>query len=282
MNGEISSDDRSLTRLGYRNVEDAIQSLPSTGTQSPEPGTPVQESPISTSIPPPSSHMGEESAQPLALPVPSQTLSEDARRLLQMTGDTISKPLSAIGRIFNDVLDGAEESLASFAPFDAGKDQQQQGYASGGSGETSAQPPYKPRIRRVPSPAVAPYDWHVSPEEASALPQTGPYTNQPLAMGPSQTTGRLQPPRVQSLVQAERSVRGASPHVSRTPTPNLDFAGMQAEIDRVHENASNAAKDTLRQIFPAMDMEIIELVLEANGGDLGRSIESLLEISSDT
>lgn len=102
-------------------------------------------------------------------------------------------------------------------------------------------------------------------------------------MGPSQPAARLQPPRVQSLVQSERELHAPSPHgVSRTPTPNLDFAGMQNEIDRVHENAAHAAKETLKQIFPAMDTEIMELVLEANGGDLGRSIESLLEMSSGT
>ena len=56
---------------------------------------------------------------------------------------------------------------------------------------------------------------------------------------------------------------------------------MQAEIDRVHEHAANAARETLRQIFPTMDVEIVQLVLEANSGDLGKSIESLLEMSSD-
>lgn len=96
---------------------------------------------------------------------------------------------------------------------------------------------------------------------------------------------RPQPTRVQNLVQSERELRNAlrtpSPHgVSRTPTPNLDLAGMQEEIDRVHNNAAAASRETLRQIFPAMDAEIMDLVLEANNGDLGRSIEALLEMSS--
>jgi len=34
----------------------------------------------------------------------------------------------------------------------------------------------------------------------------------------------------------------------------------------------------LIQIFPAVDEEVIEWVLEANEGDLGQSIEALLEI----
>ena len=244
-------------------------------TQSPEPGTPAQEmGPSPTSIPLPSSHTGEESAQPLALPAPTQTFGEDARRLLQKTGDTISKPLSAIGRIFTEVLDGAEESLASLAQLDLGKDQHPPTHEED-EHPPSIAAPYKPRVRRQPSPNSA-----RSSQERSVRPppHDAPFTNQPLAMGPSQSAARLQPPRVQSLVQAERE----SPHVSRTPTPNLDFAGMQAEIDRVHENAKTAARETLRQIFPTMDMEIMELVLEATGGDLGKSIESLLEMSSGT
>ncbi|CDO73317.1 hypothetical protein BN946_scf185008.g79 [Trametes cinnabarina] len=154
-----------------RNVEDAIQSLPSTGSQTPERGfspgpestgtsTPTRQSAASTS------HAGEESAQLLSLPTPAQTLGEDARRFLQKTGDTISKPLNAISRIFNEVLDGAEDTLA-----------------------------YLP----------------------------GPFAPLELAV---------------------------------------------------------AARETLRQIFPATDPEVVEWVLEANEGDLGKSIEALLEMSS--
>ncbi len=101
-------------------------------------------------------------------------------------------------------------------------------------------------------------------------------------MGPSQPTARLQAPRVQSLLLSERDLYSQSPHVSRTPTPNLDFVGMQQEIDRVHESAASASRETLRQIFPPLDPEIMDLVLEANGGDLGKSIEALLEMSSGT
>jgi hypothetical protein len=55
---------------------------------------------------------------------------------------------------------------------------------------------------------------------------------------------------------------------------------MQAEIDNAHEQASTAARETLLQIFPGTEVEVVELVLDANGGDLGRSIEALLEMSS--
>jgi Rab5 GDP/GTP exchange factor len=65
-----------------------------------------------------------------------------------------------------------------------------------------------------------------------------------------------------------------------TPTAGLDIQGLQAEIDAAHSRAADAARGTLIQIFPAVDREVIEWVLEANEGDLGRSIEALLEIGA--
>ncbi|TFY79773.1 hypothetical protein EWM64_g4235 [Hericium alpestre] len=60
----------------------------------------------------------------------------------------------------------------------------------------------------------------------------------------------------------------------------FSIPGLQAEIDRAHERQAEAARGTLTQIFPGVDKEILELVLEAEGGDLGKSIEKLLEMSS--
>ncbi|CAL1714295.1 unnamed protein product [Somion occarium] len=304
-----------------RNVEAAIQSLPSTGTQTPstESESPLAPSAVNNSAltqsPLPSSHTGEESAQPLALPAPVQTISEDAKRFLQKTGDTISKPLSAIGRIFNEVLDGAEESLANLpGPFGLAEDRERGVHPQtpaapagvGGGYPDQLQTPYRPRIRRSPQSSQSSLRYG-SPgggleETPSRVPapvprQAGggpyPYTNQPLSMGPSQSANRLQAPRVQSLQLQQQQQQGQlmqgggfglgqSPHVSRTPTPNLDLAGLQDEIDRAHESAASAARETLRQIFPGMDVEVVEWVLEANEGDLGRSIEALLEMSSGT
>lgn len=288
-----------------RNVEEAIQSLPSTGSQTPERGI------VSGTATPPlfssssTSHVGEESAQPLSLPTPATSLGEDARRLLQKTGDTISKPLSAISRIFNEVLDGAEDTLSylpgPFAPLELGRDQQEQqlyeqdghtayphtpggptANAQQGAYQPPIQTPYKPRVRRnSPQPSIhsasSAHFSNLPPAEETPTryraQSLGPYTNQPLAMGPSQT---LQPPRVQTLAQGE------TPHISRTPTPNLDLVGLQDEIDRAHEKAVVAARETLKQIFPTTDVEVVDWVLEANDGDLGKSIEALLEMSSGT
>ena len=99
-------------------------------------------------------------------------------------------------------------------------------------------------------------------------------------MGPSHSLTPYHP-RVQSLSQSGPETTAQQPgSVSRTPTPILDIAGMQAEIDMAHEHAAAAARETLFQIFPGVDREVVEWVLEANNGDLGKSIEGLLEVSS--
>lgn len=301
-----------LIEINYRNVEEAIQSLPLSEPQSP--AISFLETKY-RGIPPASPHAGEESAQPLSLSTPTQTLSEDAKRLLQKTGDTISKPLNAIGRIFTEALDGAETKLSylpgPFAPFELGRDQRE--HPPGGppppipqwshpdmwqAGQTTPrsaqapqtpygndvpysppiQTPYKPRVRRVPSPSFypsSPGSPGYGPEDTPSRP--GPHTNQQLTMGPSQPLAQnlLLPPRVQSLA-------GEGAHISRTPTPALDFAGVQAQIDTAHEHAAAASRATLMQIFPSVDVEVVEWVLEANDGDLGKSIEQLLDISGDS
>jgi type II secretory pathway pseudopilin PulG len=289
------------------NVEDAIQALPHS-----EPITPIS-APVTpkrsllsagagSASPGLSAHAGEESAQPLALPTPGQTLGEDARRLLQKTGDTISKPLSAIGRIFSEALEEAEGKLTNLRQDQQYDEQQKSHWADSeqvkqytpqtpvGVGESGQQvgsygaplqTPYKPRVRRVPSPnsiqssASVPFN----PEDT---PTRGLITNQ---FGPSQSLNTMLPPqgmspRIQALSHSDS--QPSSQHVSRTPTPALDLAGIQDEIDQAHDKAMGAARDTLVQIFPGVDNEVIELVLEANEGDLGKSIEGLLEMSSES
>ncbi|KAJ6498340.1 hypothetical protein DFH09DRAFT_1052082 [Mycena vulgaris] len=288
-----------------KNVEDAIQSLPSEPDSPAIPHvTPALAVPLTPSSPSLPSHEGDESAQPLALSTPAavQTLSEDARRLLQKTGDTISKPLNTLSRIFNEALDSAE---GAFAPFELGRDnraqqppnvphwshpdqarqqaaqQQQPGYyydsqGTSRSGSPGAPPqtpaggdgylppiqtPYKARVRRVPS------------SGAGSLLGTPPGSP-----GYEETPSR---PRMPALLAGGAGPgMGMGPGVSRTPTPNLDLAGMQAQIDSAHDQAAQAARETLLQIFPSVEPEIVQWVLEANEGDLGRSIEALLEMSS--
>lgn len=196
---------------------------------------------------------------------PGPSLGEDARRLLQKTGDTISKPLSAISRIFNEALDEAEDRLASIPAFQINRpDSSRAGTppqtpvgpgAGGHQVGTYAPPmqtPYKPRVRRIPSSGSA--------SGASTPPR-----------GYDDTPSRGQP--MPSSLHPDQ-------HLSRTPTPALDIPALQHEIDQAHEQSSNAARETLFQIFPGVDVEVVDMVLEANEGDLGRSIEGLLEMSN--
>lgn len=322
--------------MPHRKVEEAIQNLPPSEPQSPE--IPQLQPTIRSQLEAGQSpHAGEESAQPLSISTPVQTISEDAKRLLQKTGDTISKPLNALGRIFSEALDGAENKLSyipgPFAPFELGKEQRgdHQGLGpdsqqyrhqksisgagvpqtpmnAGYEGLSPVHTPYKPRIRRGQSssfhgtgtpPGNSPGYGYGGPEDTpSRSTNTGPYTHQALAMGPSQPhqassqalsyspnypqNQTLLPPRVQSLAAGGNGFGGVGGEISRTPTPNLDFAGVQAEIDVAHEQAAKAARETLRQIFPGVDREVVDWVLEAKEGDLGKSIEALLEMSSGT
>lgn len=310
-----------MTRL--RNVEDAIQSLPEqTSLPSTNPSTPQRnlDKPLPPTAPPynsASSHAGEESANPLSLPAPSPGPSDNARRFLQKTGDTISKPLSTLRQIFNEALDGAENTMTylpgPFMPFEFGREKRHDGqdgqpgagpsvphwshpdqikqFAGGSQGDVPQTPlthgeapppiqtPYKPRVRRVVSSDQSPQTpdslaYQLSPENTPT--RHGPQSSYPLAMGPSQPL----PPRVQSL--AVPSSGESSPHVSRTATPNLDFVGMQEEIDIAHQRQAEAARSTLTQIFPSADAEVIGWVLEANEFDVGKSIEAMLEVTGDS
>lgn len=286
---------RSITRthFSHSNVEAAIQTLPPSLPSSPGPSQGAE----TPGKPLPSPHAGEESAQPLALAVPSAaqniTIGEDARKLLQKTGDAVSKPLGAISRIFSEALDEKMGYLPGpFAPFELGREQRDRHWAhpdqvaqfADGASHTSAgteaqaplQTPYKPRVRRpsrVPTPPI-----HTGPLYAvDETPRKGsperPYANQALVSGPSQP---LQAP---NAIPQHLQPPFAGQQISRTPTPSLDLTAVQAEIDRSHAQASAAARATLAQIFPGVDPEVREWVLEANGGDLGKSIEGLLEMS---
>ncbi|KAI9459017.1 hypothetical protein F5148DRAFT_1287233 [Russula earlei] len=257
-----------------KNVENAIQTLAVSRSQSPplpssssssgssspsvnpNLATPRRPPALPIAVPSPthsphqSIHAGEEPATPLSLP------SIDARRFLQRTGDSLSKPLNAIGRIFSDALDGAEEALtAQFTPPQTPAQQPPKSSAR----DVSVPPtPYQPRVRRAsPSPSSA-----LPPSSRAAVDDT-PTLYRPLAA------------QAQTLAVAQSSYPTSR---TGTPTAGLDIPGLQAEIDAAHSRAVEAARGVLIQIFPAIDREVIEWVLEANEGDLGQSIEALLEI----
>ena len=91
--------------------------------------------------------------------------------------------------------------------------------------------------------------------------------------------------------------RSSSPTGARTPayllstratpsadlaarTSSMDFSAMQLEIDRAHEAATRAARDTLKSIFPTVEDSVADMILEASNGDVGQAIDQLLEMIS--
>ncbi|CAE6350015.1 unnamed protein product [Rhizoctonia solani] len=219
-----------------KNVEEAILALP----PSPDPTSPALAPAIISSRSTASdlsqlssasrpSSVGEESARMLQLPQVA-AIAEDTRKFLERTGESLSKPLNAIGRIFSEVLDDEPRSPSS-------------GYPG-----ASSQALYRPHSGRPAGGA-----------------QTG-------LLPP------LQFPNLGFDTSNPTTPNGTHPG-SRATTP-LDFSAMQAEIDRAHAAATDAARATLHQIFPMMDREVADMVLEANNGDLGRSIDKLLEMSA--
>ncbi|KAH9011209.1 hypothetical protein EDB83DRAFT_2580426 [Lactarius deliciosus] len=246
-----------------KNVEAAIQTLPSSRSQSPplpssssssgssspsvNPNLSTVNCPPANPIPIPSPapslrqslHTGEEPATPLALP------SIDAWRLLQRTGDLLSKPLSAISRIFSEALDGAEEAIVS--QFTPPQTPATTLLKSSAQDPSVPQAPYKPWVR------------HNSPSPSPSVSQPpAPHT-------PPDDTPQRHPTQAQTLALLQNGYS-----TSRTGTAGLDILGLQAEIDAAHTRAADAACGTLIQIFPTVDQEVIEWVLEANKGDLGQ------------
>ncbi|EJU03773.1 hypothetical protein DACRYDRAFT_21223 [Dacryopinax primogenitus] len=243
------------------NVEEAVTRL--SPSSSPGPMTPQRARPpapeVTTAEVTASAAAGEESARPLLLPT---TLAEDTKKFFQRTGDfaqqTISKPLNAIGRIFSEALEeppgvvGRALDAASnwvqpnpVTPAPPPKDQ-----------SAPLPAPYKPRVRQSPS-----------------RPNSGAST--PIGT----------PTRVGGTLQPFPSPLGIPPvSTPRTATPDhdgdeaFDFAALSAEIDRAHDAAQASGRDTLLQIFPGLDGELADVVLEATNGDLGLSIDKLLEM----
>ncbi|KAG9101641.1 hypothetical protein FRC06_002764 [Ceratobasidium sp. 370] len=217
------------------NVERAIIALP----PSPDPSPPAGAIPIVSSrstgsdlsqfaSASNSSSAGEESARTLQLPQVA-AIAEDTRKFLERTGESLSKPLNAIGRIFGEILDDEPQSPSRGYPG-----------ASSQSYRIRNSQPGTPREQ----PGLLP------PLQFPNLGLSSSFPNTP--------NSGLTPPR---------------------PGSPLDFSAMQAEIDRAHAAAADAARNTLLQIFPAVDREVADMVLEANNGDLGLSIDKLLEMN---
>ncbi|KDQ06115.1 hypothetical protein BOTBODRAFT_39806 [Botryobasidium botryosum FD-172 SS1] len=336
-------DHSSLSNITKEQFEQNVESAISALSLSPSPSPTVSRSNTlsqssSSDAPPPSPHAGEESARPLQL----AALADDTRKFFQRTGDlaqqTISKPLTAIGKIFSDALEEIEDATTRAESMresgantpvggrggrrdefenlrrgdivgrsESGYTQQQYQYRGhpnasdpmqtpshaqpipGGAAGAGFQAPYKPRVRVSPVSTPGrntPSPQFYSPSEAMlAARATSPYgmgmqSTPPTAIRtPQRGTAPLPLPigisRSSTPVHLGAGAGGATP-----PTDALDIPALQREIDRAHSVAGEAALQTLLQIFPSVEPEVAEMVLEAHQGDLGQSIDQLLEMMS--
>lgn len=270
-------------------VEDAIQHLPP--SPSVTPATPVAAStsaPDSLPEPPktPSAAPapGEESASALQLPTPA-SVAEDTRKFLQRTGNlaqqTISKPLNVIGKMLSDALDGLEDDVS-------GKRRDQGGQAGGWSSPGQIQQFAPSNDLRTPQrvagtqpmPIQAPYKARVRGGGSGTPSPSHTSSSMPTFGGPPPLPPRggdyYMPYGGMASSLNDRQMRSRSP----SPAGDVQQRNLEAEIGAIENAHRSAARETVVQIFPSVEGEVVDMVLEANGGDLGRTIDALLEMSS--
>jgi hypothetical protein len=150
-----------------------------------------------------------------------------------------------IGKIFAEALDGLEESAPLHATSDSRHD------------DCKSSPiPYQPQT-----------------ENASAAARSSSAGSGPPSPG---LAGATTPT---NLLSSSSTLRTATPD-ALPRAPSMDFSAMQLEIDRAHEAANRAARDTLKSIFPTVEDSVADMILEATNGDVGQAIDQLLDMIS--
>ncbi|EIW68207.1 hypothetical protein TREMEDRAFT_32532 [Tremella mesenterica DSM 1558] len=230
------------------NVEAAIQDLPPSPTMSPsKPTGPSEMSPFAAATP------GEEPARALSLSTSFPTLN-NTRRFLQRTGnlasEAVSKPLNAIGKI----LDNMQQQDVSE---DGSDSDVERSWKAGGSRDGESE------LRQEQN------DSRETPRK--------------------QTSSRLQQMMTPETPSRQVRLLGENSHPpsgSTTPSGDIplpDFSALQLQntlemSQDAYEQTRRANVTTLHQMFPALDEEIVEAVLEGCNNDLGVAIDKLLEM----
>jgi hypothetical protein len=277
------------------NVEEAIRSLPpspmvtrSSSSSETPPQEAEPEPPKTPSAPP---TVGEEAARPLQLPTPA-SIAEDTRRFFQRTSDlaqqTISKPLNAIGRIFSDALDGIDDDRREWSHSDQIAQQQQSRYPGENAYRTPArtaenalppiQTPYKPRARPVSTPGTPSAPGSRTPEPVVHMQQqggAGGFIQPNFALSPGGSPFST-PQRGPTPVPLNTHPGHTSEFTPVGRGAEREITEVVAAIEQAHQESARA---TVKQMFPQVEVEVIDMVLEANQGDLGRTIEAMLEIA---
>ncbi|KAI5476770.1 hypothetical protein MNV49_007285 [Pseudohyphozyma bogoriensis] len=235
---------------------------PTTPASSVLPSTPTRSGTPSRSGTPTVEVAGVDSDSPDLLQQPGLSFPESTKAFLIRSTDSVerivSKPLSAIGRIF----DNFEEQLLS--PGGVGGDRDSKGGA-GVQGEGSLQPQ------------------HSGGSAASRRRSYAPYTGGQNRPPVSPTGGRrAQSGEPGTGTGGQQQQRVPHPHQGMFAPDGVSSEAVAEQIERMeklNEEKRSAALETLRGIFPQLENEVLEMVLLSKSGDVAQAIESLLDMS---
>ncbi|BGP32017.1 hypothetical protein JCM10296v2_003796 [Rhodotorula toruloides] len=204
----------------------------------------------SASLLAPTGEGGVAPATPQNLSFP-ETMKQSLIRGTDSVERAMSKPLGALARVFAQLEETANEL----------------------TGQTP--PPPTPGIVRAP-PAPLP------PTPSIEHPHAGyPGSARPHPSKRRSYHASLSRPPLPPLPPSSGSLQTAAPppDLSMYAAPDVSDDVVLREIDRQHEEARMAQLETLQSIFPDAEREVLEMVLLSNSGDMGKTIDSLLEMT---
>ncbi|KAJ9106263.1 hypothetical protein QFC21_001408 [Naganishia friedmannii] len=252
-----------------QNMEAAIATLP--------PGSPIEyargrqsTSESSVSAPFTNTAEGEEPARALtSLPA---NFAADTKRFFQRTGelaqDAVNRPLSALANIIDNIASGNGSEDGESEDEYPGAHGRRLRFQRGDNDNAPARGNMQHGIHS-PSPS--------RPENATPTSNWFGRSAAPPAEQPND--GRMQADEmyIRSQIDLSRPPSGAA-----TPSndPTFNFSEITAEIDRTHATARQAGIETLHQMFPNIEEEIVGVILDSCGGELGLAIDRMLEMAA--
>ncbi|GFZ50888.1 Vacuolar protein sorting-associated protein 9a [Saitozyma sp. JCM 24511] len=254
------------------NVERAIQDLPpSPSTVTSRPLGPSEMSPFAAATP------GEEPARPLSLSTSSFQALDNTRRFFQRTGnlahEAVSKPLNAIGKILDNIQQpGTQSEGEEEEEEDEEVKEMERKWRAGGERDREAEARLERNLNLTPGAGAG------SSSTPGSTPRNAPRKSR-RPETPESPSGRF--------ARLGISPGDESLSISRAATPSADIplpdfsSELQTTLDassEAYEQTRRANVQTLHQMFPDLDEEVLEAVLEGCGDDLGVAIDRLLEM----
>lgn len=192
-----------------------------------------------------------------------QSVKDSLLRGTENVERAMSKPLGALARIFEQLEETANELTGQSGPTSPTSRSFRLPPAPfpPTPGVAEGSPDAYPGLQSRPSVSKR-RSYHQHPQQPGG---GGPPSRPPLLPLPS-STGSLQRP-------------GPPPDLAMYAAPDTSDDAVLQEIDRQHEEARQAQLETLQSIFPDAEREVIEMVLLSNSGDMGKTIDSMLEMS---